>query len=301
MTLQELRFIVALAREQHFRKAAEKCHVSQPSLSIAIAKLEKKLGIALFERYKNEVRVTSIGNQIVNRAKKILEEVDQINQIAQSEKDPLNGVFKLGVIYTVGPYLLPQLIPALNKAAPRMPIEIYENFTGNLRQKLTSAELDAIIISLPFTEPGVVTHQLYQEPFVVLMPGDHALTTKKAISEDDLMKHSMLMLGEGHCFRDQVISSCPSCFSAPQTLKWQTVEGSSLETIRHMVASKMGLTILPASAANHHAYKENLLTTRPLQAASPQRTIALAWRNSFVRAKALDVIINSLKKCEFIT
>ena len=301
MTLQEFRFLVALAREKHFHKAAKACFVSQPTLSIAIRKLEKELGIELFERHNNVVRITSAGQDIVERAKRVLAEVEELKLVALSDKDQLNTVFKLGAIYTIGPYLLPPLITALHQLAPKMPIEIQENFTINLREKLLAGELDAIIISLPFGGPGIVTRTLYKEDFVVLMPGDHPLAKFKSIPEKSLSDYNVLMLGEGHCFRDQVISSCPRCFSDNKSMSgvnWRTVEGGSLETIRHMVASGMGLTILPRSAVSLTHYYENILTFRPLKAVSPSRTVALAWRHSFTRIKAIDAVLKAITNCK---
>ncbi|HLB58113.1 MAG TPA: hydrogen peroxide-inducible genes activator [Gammaproteobacteria bacterium] len=300
MTLQELRFIIALAREKHFGKASESCFVSQPTLSIAVRKLEEELNVILFERDKNDVRITPLGKDILERAKRVLAEVDGIKQIAEFDKDQLNGTFKLGAIYTVGPYLLPPLITALHKLVPQMPIEIQEDYTANLREKLSAGELDAILISLPFTEKSVVTRTLYKEPFVVLMPADHPLTTYKMLPEKALSAYNILMLGEGHCFRDQIISSCPSCFTtsaARSKMKWHSVEGSSLETIRHMVASGMGLTILPVTAANTASYYQNRLVTRPLKASHPSRVIALAWRKNFPRIQAIETVLKAILQC----
>lgn len=299
MTLQELRFLIALAHEKHFRKASEACFVSQPSLSIAIRKLEEELGVVLFERNKNEVQPTPLGKEIVERAKRVLEEVEGIKQIANADQDQLSGVFRLGAIYTIGPYLLPPLITGLNKIAPQMPIEIQEDYTSNLRKKLINGDVDAILVSQPFTAPGIVTRDLYTEPFVVLMPGDHPLTRNKTVNESALSKFNVLLLGEGHCFRDQVISSCPTCFTSTKSrsgINWKTVEGGSLETIRHMVASGMGLTILPITAAHTSPYRNNILTYRPLKGVSPGRVISLAWRNSFPRTKAIDAVLKSISK-----
>jgi len=300
MTLQELRFIVTLAKEKHFGKAAAICFVSQPTLSIAVRKLEEELGVTLFERDKNDIKITSLGEQIVQGAKRVLEEAEIIKQIAAGDKDQLTGEFKLGAIYTVGPYVLPPIITELNKLAPGMPLEISENFTANLREKLRCGEIDAAIISLPFTEPGIVTKLLYKESFVVLMPTDHPLAKQDTIAEKNLVDYSLLMLGEGHCFREQVVSSCPSCFVLPksrQARNWRTVEGSSLETIRHMVASGMGITILPMTAANVGPYKDKMLTVRPLRGALPSRSIVLAWRKSFPRIKAIDIVLKALSQC----
>jgi LysR family hydrogen peroxide-inducible transcriptional activator len=299
MTLQELRFLIALANEKHFRKASEVCFVSQPSLSIAIRKLEDELGLVIFERNKNEVRVTPLGLEIVERAKRVLEEVDGIKEVARSDKDQLRSVLKLGAIFTIGPYLLPPLITALHKTAPQMPIEIQEDFTGNLRKKLINGDVDAILISQPFSAPGIVTRDLYKEKFVVLMPANHPLAKLKSVNESALSEYNVLLLGEGHCFRDQVISSCPRCFSSGKTaggVNWKTVEGSSLETIRHMVAAGMGITILPTTAASTNPYRSSMLTTRPLKGVHPERTIALAWRSTFPRTKSIDLVLQAVLK-----
>ncbi|MEO8400974.1 MAG: hydrogen peroxide-inducible genes activator [Gammaproteobacteria bacterium] len=297
MTLQELRFAISLAQEKHFGRASRACFVSQPTLSIAIRKLEKELGVALFERDNNNVRVTPLGKEIVERAKRVLAEAEGLKQVAEFDKDQLLGTLKLGVIYTIGPYLLPPLITMLNKLAPQMPIEIQEDYTANLREKLSVGDVDAIIISLPFSETGVLTRNLYKEPFVVLMPIDHPLTQKKTVNQNELSDYNILMLGEGHCFRDQVVSSCPTCFTVPKSQGWRSIAGSSLETIRHMVASNMGITILPATAAASGPYQGTLLTTRPLKAASPNRVVALAWRKSFPRVKAIELLLDAVEKC----
>jgi LysR family hydrogen peroxide-inducible transcriptional activator len=295
MTLQELRFLIALSREKHFGKASKVCFVSQPTLSIAIRKLERELGVALFERNKNDVHITALGEKIVERAKQVLTEVDSIKLVAQFDQDQLTGVFKLGAIYTIGPYLLPPLITKLHKRVPQMPIEIQEDYTANLREKLSNGELDAILISLPFTGKGIVTKTLYKEPFVVLMPGDHPLANYKNIPEKLLADYKILMLGKGHCFREQVLSSCPACFAAADTNQYY-VEGSSLETIRHMVASGMGLTILPASAAKISPNYEKSLVIRPLKGTHPSRSVALAWRNTYPRIKAIELVLKAAEQ-----
>lgn len=303
MTLQELRFIVALAQEKHFRKASESCFVSQPTLSIAVRKIEKELGVALFERHNNDVRITAAGEEVVSRAKRVLAEVAGIKQAAEFDKDQSKGTFKLGAIYTVGPYILPPLITALHRMAPQMPIEIHEDYTVNLREKLIAGELDAILISLPFNAAGIVTRTLYKEPFDVLMPADHALAKYKTVPEKALKDYNVLMLGEGHCFRDQVMSSCPLCFNvdnARSGVNWRTVEGGSLETIRHMVASGIGVTILPRSATQMSPYMDNMLVSRPLKGASPSRAVALAWRSSFPRFKAIEMVLQASTFCNLM-
>ncbi len=206
MTLTELRYIVAVSQKNHFGKAAQACFVSQPTLSIAIKKLEEELGIRLFERSsKNEIRITEIGQQIINQAKIVLQQTQILGEIAQQGKDPLAGQFKLGVIYTIGPYLLPSLIPRLRETAPNLKLIIEENFTANLFQSLKQGTLDAIVISYPFDEAGIETAALYQEPFVVALPRNHEWRNREQIKPEELVSQDLMLLGAGHCFRDQVI------------------------------------------------------------------------------------------------
>ncbi|PPK51237.1 hydrogen peroxide-inducible genes activator [Marinobacter persicus] len=305
MTLTELRYVVTLARERHFGRAAERCHVSQPTLSVAVKKLEDELGIPLFERSKSSIRVTETGQRIIEQAQRVLDQVGVIRDMAQDGKNQLNSPLKVGAIYTIGPYLFPHLLPELRRAAPEMPLYIEENYTANLRQKLRHSELDAIIVALPFDEPEVVTLPLYDEPFVVLLPADHPLTKKDQVTPEEMAKEQLLLLGPGHCFRDQVLESCPPLVEAitkradagrPELV----TEGSSLETIRHMVASGLGITVLPLSAATAMKYQEDILAVRPFAAPVPFRTVALAWRVTFPRPKAIDVLSLAASQCRVI-
>jgi LysR family hydrogen peroxide-inducible transcriptional activator len=302
MTLTELRYVVTLARERHFGRAAERCHVSQPTLSVAVKKLEDELGIPLFERSKSSIRVTEVGQRIIEQAQRVLDQVGIIKDMAQDGKNQLNSPLKVGAIYTIGPYLFPHLLPELRRAAPEMPLYIEENYTANLRQKLRHSDLDAIIIALPFEEPEVVTLPLYDEPFVVLLPADHPLTAKDQITAEEMSKEQLLLLGPGHCFRDQVLESCPPLVDAitKRTDNGQpelVTEGSSLETIRHMVASGLGITVLPLSAATAIKYQEDILAVRPFAPPVPFRTVALAWRVTFPRPKAIDVLSLAASQC----
>ena len=307
MTLTELRYIVTLAREKHFGRAAERCHVSQPTLSVAVKKLEDELGIPLFERSKSSIRVTETGQRIIDQAQRVLDQVGAIKDMAQDGKNQLNSPLKVGAIYTIGPYLFPHLLPELRRGAPDMPLFIEENYTANLRQKLRQSELDAIIIALPFTEPEVVTLPLYDEPFVVLLPANHPLARKDALTAEELAQEQLLLLGPGHCFRDQVLESCPPLVAAVTTRATTAnsgpslvTEGSSLETIRHMVASGLGITVLPLSAATATQYHEDILVVRPFVAPVPFRTVALAWRVTFPRPKAIDVLSLAASQCRVI-
>ncbi|MFE8071318.1 hydrogen peroxide-inducible genes activator [Marinobacteraceae bacterium S3BR75-40.1] len=304
MTLTELRYIVTLAREKHFGRAAERCHVSQPTLSVAVRKLEDELGIALFERSKSSIRITEIGQRVVDQAQRVLDQAGAIRDIAQEGKNQLNSPLKLGAIYTIGPYLFPHLLPELRRSAPEMPLFIEEGYTAELRAKLRHSELDAIIIALPFEEPEVLTLPLYDEPFVVLLPANHPLAKEKAITSEQLLQDQLLLLGPGHCFRDQVLESCPPLIEAlahrANDSAGVVTEGSSLETIRHMVASGLGITVLPMSAANAVQYHADLLAVRPFAPPVPYRTVAIAWRVTFPRPKAIDMLSLAAGQCRVV-
>jgi LysR family hydrogen peroxide-inducible transcriptional activator len=298
MTLTELRYIVTLAQEQHFGRAADRCYVSQPTLSIAVKKLEDELGVALFERTKSRVQPTPLGEQIIAQANLVLEQTAAIKDLADAGKDQLSSPLSVGAIFTIGPYLLPKFIPHLQQLAQRMPLYVEEGYTHNLRKKLRNGELDVIIIALPFSEPDVVTQTLFEEPFVVLMPKNHPLAAQKKVQASELSDQKMLLLGEGHCFRDQVLTTCPNIQPHnDESSKIKTVaEGSSLETLRHMVASGLGITILPLSAAESSLYTQDILVTRPFENPAPSRTIALAWRASFPRHKAIDALRKAIQQ-----
>ncbi|EQM75320.1 hydrogen peroxide-inducible genes activator [Stutzerimonas stutzeri] len=296
MTLTELRYIVTLAQESHFGRAAERCHVSQPTLSVGVKKLEDELGVLIFERTKSAVRLTPVGEGIVTQAQKVLEQAQSIRELAQAGKNQLASPLKVGAIYTVGPYMFPHLIPQLHRVAPDMPLYIEENFTHILRDKLRTGELDAIIIALPFQEADVLTLPLYDEPFYVLMPANHPWSKKQTIDAEMLNDKSLLLLGEGHCFRDQVLEACPTTRKG-EAPSHTTVESSSLETIRHMVASGLGVSILPLSAVDSHHYSPGVLDIRPMTAPVPFRTVAIAWRASFPRPKAIEVLADSIRLC----
>ena len=299
MTLTELRYTVALYETGHFRKAAELCNVSQPTLSIAIKKLEDELGISLFERSRHRVNTTPIGKRFVEQAETVLQETRNLSSLAESGKDPLGAMLSVGAIYTVGPYLFPRLVGRLQELAAGMPLFIEESYTATLRKKLVRGELDAIFIALPFTEPEVVTRAVYEEPFVVLLPADHPLCGEEAIDPAALADHRVLLLGEGHCFRDQVLEACPGlgdAISASYSRGQAMLEGSSLETIGHMVASGLGITVLPQSAAKMMLYGETTLVVRPFAGQAPTRTVALAWRVSFPRHKMIDLLTDALEK-----
>jgi LysR family hydrogen peroxide-inducible transcriptional activator len=294
MTLTELRYIVVLSEEQHFGRTAERCHVSQPTLSIAVRKLEEELGVELFERTKTRVVPTVLGGKIVAQARELLTSTTVIKSLAEAGKDQLNSPLALGAIFTMGPYLLPQLIPHLKKQAPGMPLYVQEDYTASLRKKLRDGDLDIILVSLPFSESDVVTQELFEEPLVVVMPQAHPLARKAEVKPADIARADLLLPGEGHCLRAQVLALHPEWQQANdgQHLRY-AAEGNSLETLRYMVAAGLGLSILPRSAAEANLCAAHRLVTRPLAGAS--RKLALAWRASFPRHKAIDVLRKAIQ------
>ena len=244
MTLSELRFVVAVAKERNFRRAAEKCFVSQPALSLAIKKLEEDLGVLIFERSRTDVSATPIGEQIIEQAIRAIEEVAHIREIAKQGTNQLGGAFRLGLIYSVGPYLLPEIIPILRVTAPDMPLDIEENLTTQLESQLRSGVIDAAIVALPFEAAGIKTMPLYDEKYVVMVPIDHPWANRTSIKAEDLADENVLLLNSGHCYSHQVLQACPDL-----SRKGQVLQGNSLETIRNMVSSNLGITVLPCSAA----------------------------------------------------
>lgn len=291
MTLTELKYIVAVARERHFGRAADACFVSQPTLSVAIRKLEEELGVQLFERGGSEVAVTPVGARIVEQAQHVLEQTNAIREIAVQGKDPLTGPLRVGVIYTIGPYLLPRLVPRMIEDAPQMPLLLQENFTVKLLELLRQGDVDLAILADPFPDHGLATQGVYDEPFVVAVPKQHRWVRRKTIRSAELKEQTMLLLGTGHCFRDQVLEVCPelSRYSQSSVGIQKTFEGSSLETIRHMVASGVGITVLPWTACAQPR-EDDLLRYIPFMAPPPHRRVSLVWRKSFGRVAAIEAV-----------
>jgi LysR family transcriptional regulator, hydrogen peroxide-inducible genes activator len=297
VTLTELRYIVAVAREKHFGRAAETCFVSQPTLSVAVKKLEDELGVTLFERGPGEVSVTPAGAKIVEQAQRVLEEASRIREIAAAGKDPLAGPLRLGAIYTIGPYLLPKLIPILRRTAPAMQLLIQENFTHRLAEELKSGEVDVILVALPFEQPGVMTRAVYDEPFLVAVPKGHPWESRKRVTSEELTRESLLLLGEGHCFRDQVLEICHTVRARERSPLAKTLEGGSLETIRQMVAGGVGVTVLPATSTAAGSGAGDLIRILPFARPVPSRRVVLAWRRSFPRPAAIEVLRKSILAC----
>jgi len=292
MTLNELRYIVAVAQERSFGRAAAKCFVSQPALSVAIQKLEEELGAPLFERGKTEITITPIGERIVEQAQKVLEEAARLREIAIGGRNQLVGTLRLGIIHTVAPYLLPDLVPELHEAAPGMPLDIEETLTEHLETGLRTGRIDVAIIALPFDPPGVVTEFMYEEPFQVVVPQGHKWTRRKAVAPDELATEHTILLNVGHCFRNQVLDACPELNQSGA----QVTRTNSLETVRNMVASGLGVSVLPRDALTPR-YHSQLVVPVPFTHPIPSRRIALAYRRSFPRPAAVAAIRKSVARC----
>ena len=313
MTLTELKYIVAVAREKHFGRAADACFVSQPTLSVAIKKLEEELDVKLFERNANEIAVTPLGEEIVRQAQSVLEQAANIKEIAKRGKDPLAGPLKLGVIYTIGPYLLPSLVRQAIAKTPQMPLMLQENFTVKLLEMLRTGEIDCAIMAEPFPDTGLATAPLYDEPFMAAVPSTHPFAALKKISAQALKGETMLLLGNGHCFRDHVLEVCPEFarFSSDAEGIRKSFEGSSLETIKHMVAAGMGVTLVPRlsvpkdaleAPAKRKKSEETYVRYLPITDGKgdepPMRRVVLAWRRSFTRYEAIAALRNAIYACE---
>lgn len=313
MTLTELKYIVAVAREKHFGHAADACYVSQPTLSVAIKKLEEELEVKLFERSAGEVTVTPLGEDIVRQAQSVLEQAAAIKEIAKRGKDPLSGPLTLGVIYTIGPYLLPDLVRHSIQRTPQMPLMLQENFTVKLLEMLRTGEIDCAIVAEPFPDTGLAMAPLYDEPFMAAVPSTHPLAAQKSVTAAQLKSETMLLLGAGHCFRDHVLEVCPEFarFASNAEGIRKSFEGSSLETIKHMVAAGMGVTLVPRlsvprdallTVSHRRKSDETYIRYLPIReedgGAPPTRRVVLAWRRSFTRYEAIAALRNAVYACE---
>ena len=297
MTLTELRYIVAVARERHFGRAAEACFVSQPTLSVAIKKLEEELDVRIFERGANEIKVTPLGEDIVRQAQSVIEQASAIHEIAKRGKDPLAGALRVGLIYTIAPYLLPELVKNVIEQYPQMPLMLQENFTVKLLEMLRTGELDCAIMAEPFPDTGLAVAPLYDEDFMIAVPASHPFAGRESVSAEELKSETMLLLGAGHCFRDHVLEVCPEFarFSSDAEGIRKSFEGSSLETIKHMVASGMGVTVVPALSVP--VLPPAHLRFVPFAPPVPTRRVVLAWRKTFTRYEAIAALRNAVYDC----
>ena len=288
MTLSELRFVVSVAQEKNFRRAAAKSFVSQPALSLAIKKIENELGVLIFERNRMGISLTTVGEKIVNQAQIVLEEVDKIKAISVVEKNTQQVEIKIGLIYSIAPYLLPSIIPLVKNSCPEIILEAEEDITTNLIKKLEEGSIDAAIIALPFVVPGIETQPLYDEPFKVLIPTKHPWNNKQKINAKELKNEKILLLDNTHCFSMQVREACPGISD-----KAEVQAGTSLETIRNMVASNLGISILPQSATANN-YSNDLINILPFESPIPFRRVAMAFRRGSSKQSSLVKIVKSI-------
>ena len=289
MTLQDLRYLLALVDHCHFGRAAEACHVSQPTLSTQIKKLEKQLGVTLFERTNKSVHVTAVGEDVVARARQIFLDVDAIISLGRRVPKPLSGAFGLGVIPTLGPYLLPWLVPALKDDYPELRLAIREDLTALLLDRLVSHRLDAALVALPVSDDRLERLPLFDEPFWFAEPKHRKPASGKVMKEEELRGKKLLLLTEGHCLRDQALAICGTTGRDAE----EDFRATSLETIRQMVATGMGSTLLPAMACNE--FRNETIMARPLEG-SVGRRIGLVWRRSYPRISDLHLLAQTVRK-----
>ena len=299
MTLTELRYIVAVARERHFGRAADACFVSQPTLSVAVRKLEEELNTQIFERTNTEVSMTSLGALIVDQAQRVLEEANSLKHLAMHGQDPLSGPLRLGAIYTIAPYLLPSLVRIARERLPNVPLFLEENFTVRLLEILRQGALDCLVLAEPFASAGLNQIDLYDEPFLVAVPKGHPWEFRTSIPHRELKEQNTLLLGTGNCFRDHVLGVCPELnrFGSGATLGEQrSFEGSSLETIRQMVASGIGISVMPRTSVADPAVTDQLIRYIPFEDPIPTRRICLVWRKNFPRAAAMEELAKVIRE-----
>ncbi|MDO6746406.1 hydrogen peroxide-inducible genes activator [Gilvimarinus sp. 1_MG-2023] len=298
MTLTELKYVAALADELHFGRAAAACHVSQPTLSIAVKKLEQSLGVSLFERTRRGVGLTPLGQQVAERARELLAQAAGINDLVQSAREAPHGPLAIGALPSVGPYVLPQCIPLLQKTAPAMPLSVYEGPSSELARRLRSGELDAVITVAPFTMADIVCQPLFDEPLLALLPAHHPLAKKACIDTPDLDPTQMLLMAEGDELRESLLAIFPHLQTsvAGEHVRAR-VQGSTLESLRHMVASGLGISVLPQMAAQNSFYSPSLVASRPLADPTAMRSLVLAWRVSFPRHGAIELLKQALTAC----
>jgi len=291
VNLRDLRYLVALADERHFGKAAERCYVSQPTLSAQVRKLEEYLGVPLVERQPKRISITPAGEKIVERARRLLQEADAIVELAKSDRDPLAGTLKVALIPTVGPYLLPHVVRRLKRALPKLKLLLYEYQTAPLLEKLRDGEIDMGILALPVPMDGLDAAELYSEPFMLAVPADHPFAERERVTTQDLHGEPLLLLEDGHCLRDQALEVC-SRVGAQES---QDYRATSLETLRQMVAAGHGVTLLPELAAASPVGSARGLRIKPFVKPAPARTIGAVWRKSTTRGPAIEAIANAIR------
>ncbi len=291
MNLRDLRYFVALAESRHFGKAAERCFVSQPTLSAQIKKLENYLGVQLLERQPRKVTLTETGQKILPLARRILQESDEIVSLARNEHDPLSGKLKVAFIPTIGPYLLPLVARKLRKQLPRLKLMLYEYQTQSLLERLRAGEVELGVLALPVPMDGLEVRELYDEAFTVAVPNQHTLAKKPHVKIDDLTGETLLLLEDGHCLRDQALDVC----SMIDVKENDDYRATSLETLRQMVAAGLGITLLPELATRGPFGSGHGLAVKSFAKPVPSRTVGAVWRRSSARSEAINAVCDAIR------
>jgi LysR family hydrogen peroxide-inducible transcriptional activator len=291
MNLRDLRYLVALADTRHFGRAAERCNVTQPTLSAQLKKLEEFLGVVLVERQPRNVALTDVGERIVARARRVLQDSDDIVAIARASRDPLAGILRVAFIPTLGPYLLPLVTPQLRKRLPKLQLMLYEYQTEALLEHLRAGDIDLGILALGVDTDGLETRALADEAFTLAMPATHALAKKATVRTDDLAGETLLLLEDGHCLRDQALDVC----SRVAVHEAEDFRATSLETLRQMVAAGHGVTLLPELATRGPFATARNLVIRPFAKPVPHRTLGGVWRRSSTRVAAIESVCDTLQ------
>ena len=299
MTLTELRYIVAVAKEKHFGRASQLCFVSQPTLSVAVKKLEDELGVQIFQRHSGEVTLTSQGKSLIEQAHRVLDEAKRFSEMAKIGVDPMKGPLRLGAIYTIAPYLLPSLVRQAKDSLPEIPLFLYETFTVSILEMIKQDELDCAILAEPFNTSGLEILELYDEPYLVTVPSMHEWANRTTIEPHELITQNMLLLGAGHCFRDHVLQVCPELNRTKFLFEEgpKNFEGSSLETIRQMVMGGIGISVLPRTAVSKNNFKDTLVKYIPFTPPEPVRRVVLAYRKGNIRTPAIQALAKTIKYC----
>lgn len=288
MNIRDLKYLVAIAEHHHFGKAAESCFVSQPALSMQLKKLEKILGVQLIERTNKSVFLTEIGKEITQQARDILSRVDEMREFANQSTDPFSGELRLGVIPTLAPYLLPHIMPGITKIFPKLTLYLLEETTSNLLTKLSQGKLDAALLALPLIDEDYSTLPLFEEEFLLAVPANHVLAKRKIIKLSDIENKTLLLLEDGHCLRDQALSVCQRV----NVSESKSFRATSLETLRHMVLSKAGITLIPKLACG----KNDGICYLPFHSPKPARTIGIIWRASTAKKILLENLAIQIRK-----
>ncbi len=285
MNLRDLKYLVALADSGNFARAADACHVSQPTLSTQVKKLEDELGVQLFERTSKRVVPTAAARDVIAQARVVLAEAEQLRALARGAADPFSGALRLGVIPTLGPYLVPYLLPKIRGTYPKLRLYLREALTAELLAQVRAGKLDACLVALPIADQGLETEPVFREPFLAALPASHPLAKKKKLRQSDLTGEQILLLEEGHCLRDQTLAVCGARRGAEDDYP-----ATSLETLRQMVAAGVGITLMPALATRASAIGKRLLVFRPFSDSTPNRLIALVWRRGYARTAVMHAL-----------